>query len=305
MFLNIIAIFTQSYNQILFFMNKKVLFICLLTFIGLQSCQSDTIYVLKAGSVSMTIDAENGARIISFKCGDREVLSQLHRGESFGSTFWTSPQKDWNWPPVPEFDKLPYTVEQKDGKLVMKSEISEQLKYRIIKSFSADEETQSILVTYTVVNESGEDRSVAPWEISRVPNAGQIFFDTPVNEISPAGLLDFHEVEGLSWYQADVANENRKINADGKGWLAYANDGLLLVKQFQDLDSSEPAPGEAEVQVYVNNGKTYIELESQGTYTHLHPGEQLEWTVRWMLVPYEGESESPENLISQVRKLLK
>ena len=67
MFLNIIAIFTQSYNQILFFMNKKVLFICLLTFIGLQSCQSDTVYVLKAGSVSMTIDAENGARIISFK----------------------------------------------------------------------------------------------------------------------------------------------------------------------------------------------------------------------------------------------
>ena len=285
-------------------MNIKAVFICFLAFIGLQSCQTDAIYHLKSGPVSMSIDAENGARIISFKYEDKEVLSQLKVGESFGSTFWTSPQKDWNWPPVPEFDKLPYTVEQKDGLLIMKSEVSEQLKYRVIKTFSAEESTQSILVTYTIINESEEEQRVAPWEISRVPNAGVISFDASADGITPAGLLDFQEKNGVSWYEADVKEDNRKINADAKGWLAYAHDGLLLVKQFPDLNPSEPAPGEAEVQVYVNHGETYIELESQGTYTPLQPGEQLSWTVRWMLKPCEKEPLSPENLLSEVRKLL-
>ena len=71
------------------------------------------------------------------------------------------------------------------------------------------------------------------------------------------------------------------MNADGKGWLAYLNNGLLLLKKFDDLSPTQPAPGEAEIQVYVNRGKTYIELESQGAYTNLAPGESLTWTVRW------------------------
>ena len=59
------------------------------------------------------------------------------------------------------------------------------------------------------------------------------------------------------WYQPDEAGENRKINADGKGWYAYYNHGLLLLKAFDDLPSPSgvsqegaAAPGEAEIQVY-------------------------------------------------------
>ena len=65
-------------------------------------------YVLKCGNVSMTIDAAKGGKILSYKYGDKEVISQLKWPESFGSTFWTSPQKEWYWPPVPEYDKKPY-----------------------------------------------------------------------------------------------------------------------------------------------------------------------------------------------------
>jgi len=49
------------------------------------------------------------------------------------------------------------------------------------------------------------------------------------------------------------------------------------------LTPEQAAPGEAEIQVYVNQGKTYIEIESQGAYTALAPGESLSWTVRWYL----------------------
>ena len=64
---------------------------------------------------------------------------------------------------------------------------------------------------------------------------------------------------------------------------SYTANGLTLTKKFQDLKPGEAAPGEAEIQVYVNRGKTYIELESQGAYTLLQPGEQLHWPVRWYL----------------------
>ncbi|MBO4786361.1 MAG: hypothetical protein J5510_04770, partial [Prevotella sp.] len=75
---------------------------CIMTIAVMLSCQmmaqTPSTYVLTTGNVSMTIDAEHGARITSLKYGDKEVISQLRWPESFGSTFWTSPQKEWNWP---------------------------------------------------------------------------------------------------------------------------------------------------------------------------------------------------------------
>ena len=268
---------------------------------------------MKVGDVTMTVYPTKGGKIMSLKYKDQEVISQQTAPESFGSTFWTSPQKEWNWPPVQEFDKGAYQVEEgAGGSLVMTSEVSEKMKYRIRKEFAVDEKDNAIVVTYSIINESDETRQVAPWEITRVVNdGGLIFFDAPLDGITPAGLMSFKAEHGVVWYQPDEAGENRKINADGKGWLAYYNNGLLLLKKFDDLPSPSqgslegiPAPGEAEIQVYVNRGKTYIELESQGAYTTLKPHEQLSWTVRWYLLPVEEKEQPSSELIKAVRNKL-
>ena len=245
---------------------------------------------LTVGDVTMTIYPTMGARIMSLTYKGQEVISQLRAPESFGSTFWTSPQKEWNWPPVREFDKSAYQVEEHDGRLVMTSEVSPRLNYRVRKEFSVDEKDNAIVVSYSIINESDETRQVAPWEITRVENnGGVIFFDAPLDGITPAGIIPFKAEQGVVWYQPDEADQNRKINADGKGWYAYCNNGLLLLKQFDDLQPSQPAPGESEIQVYVNRGKTFIELECQGAYTTLKPHEQLYWTVRWYLRPVSNQ----------------
>ena len=241
---------------------------------------------MKNGDVTMTINIEKGGKILSLKYQDKEVLSQSRWPESFGSTFWTAPQKEWNWPPVQEFDKQAYTIQKKeDNRLVITSPVSQRLGLSVGKDFQIDKKDGAFVITYSIKNEGKEPRRVAPWEISRVPNAdGQILFEA-VDSIWPADLMTFEKANGASWYKTDEAQQNRKVNADARGWLAYAADGLLLVKRFQDLKNNEPAPGEAEVQVYVNRGKSYIELESQGAYTLLQPGESLQWTVRWYLMP--------------------
>ena len=266
---------------------------------------SDAKYSIQMNGLTMTIDSKGG-KILSFKYKDAEVISQIRFPEAFGSTFWTSPQKEWNWPPVPEYDKQPYTVEVKGASLVMKSNVSPRLKYSITKEFLPDAKDNAIIVNYPITNESGETRKVAPWEVTRVQNGdGLIFFDADVAKITPPNLMDFKEEYGAAWYQPDVTNQNRKINADGKGWLAYVANGLLLVKKFQDLDATQPAPDEAEIQVYVNRGKAHIELESQGAYTELQPGKSLTWTVRWYLIPFDGDATPSKALLKKVKKLAK
>ncbi len=267
---------------------------------------NDNVFTLKSGDATMTIDAGKGGKIMSLKLKDKEVLSQSRWPESFGSTFWTSPQKEWNWPPVQEFDKQAYTVKQRgDKRLVISSPVSERLGMSVGKDFAPGTTDGSFVITYSIKNEGSEPRRVAPWEISRVPNGdGLIFFEAPADSIWPAGLMTFEYDHGASWYKTDEAPANRKVNADGTGWLAYCADGLLLVKTFADLKPTEPAPGEAEIQVYVNRGKSYIELESQGAYTLLQPGEQLSWTVGWHLLPVDATQQPSPQLVQKVRSLL-
>ena len=282
---------------------------CLVLTAGAQE-NDEQLVTLKNGEVTMTIDVAKGGKILSFRYQDKEMLSQSRWPESFGSTFWTSPQKEWNWPPVAEFDKATYTIVSRadsDNRLVIKSPVCERLGgLSVTKDFSTEAPSGAVgrgfVVTYSITNEGNEPRRVAPWEITRVKNEdGIIFFDAPVDSIWPAGLMTFEAKYGAAWYKTDEAPQNRKVNADGCGWLAYFADGLLLVKKFQDLEKNEPAPGEAEVQVYVNRGKTYIELESQGAYTLLQPGEQLHWTVQWFLLPVDATANPAKELLKLVK----
>ena len=266
-------------------------------------------YSISIDGVSMTVDAAHGGKILSYKLGEQEVIAQNEavapagneenpfrrrwtNPNSYGSTFWTSPQAEWNWPPVPEYDSLPYTVEIKEGPvrfagsamhaIVLDGQVS-KYGYRILKTITTDPSDMSIVVLYSIVNESGETRKVAPWEITRVPNGGFIEFDAKPEGITPAELMKVMFDHDTATLEVDVANENRKINVDGKGWLNFRDNGLVMSKSFQDIAPEEAAPGEAEIQVYINGRKTFVEIEAQGPYTELQPGEKLDWAVRWYL----------------------
>ena len=271
----------------------------------------DEKYVLSVQDLSMTVDAGHGGKILSFKLGEQEVLAQnpaaapqpAQPGEgqprrrffnpnSYGSTFWTSPQAEWNWPPVPEYDNLPYTAEIKDGPvkvadvilpaLFLQGQVS-KYGYRVCKAFTVDPSDLAFVITYSIVNESGETRKIAPWQISRVPNGGFLEFDAKPEGVTPADLMKVTFAEGLATLEVDVADQNRKINVDGKGWLNFRDKGLVLTQRFPDIAQDTAAPGEAEIQVYIDARKSFVEIEAQGPYTELKPGEKLDWTVRWYL----------------------
>ena len=271
----------------------------------------DEKYAVSVGDISLTVDPAHGGKILSFKLGEQEVLAQnpaaapqpapaegqpprrrFFNPNSYGSTFWTSPQKEWNWPPVPEYDSLPYAAEIKDGPiqvvnvavpaLFLEGQVS-KYGYKVCKMITVDPSDLAFVITYSIVNESGETRKVAPWEITRVPNGGFLEFDATPEGVTPADLMKVTFDDGMATLEVDVANENRKINVDGKGWLNFRDNGLVLTQRFPDIAQEDAAPGEAEIQVYIDARKSFVEIEAQGPYTELAPGEKLDWTVRWYL----------------------
>ena len=271
----------------------------------------DEKYAVSVQNLTMTVDAAHGGKILSFKLGEQEVIAQnpalapqpapaegqpprrrFFNPNSYGSTFWTSPQKDWNWPPVPEYDSLPYAAEVKDGPvqvvgvavpaLFLEGQVS-KYGYKVCKTFTVDPSDLAFIVTYSIVNESGETRKVAPWQITRVPNGGFLEFDATPEGVTPADLMKVTFDDDMATLEVDVADQNRKINVDGKGWLNFRDNGLVLSQRFPDIAQQDAAPGEAEIQVYIDARKSFVEIEAQGPYTELQPGGKLDWTVRWYL----------------------
>lgn len=254
------------------------------------STQDDSLYVLQLDDATLTVAAKFGARIVSLKCGDQEILAQkgpttgrFQNIHLYASTFWPSPQAEWNWPPIVTYDSAPYQVENKGNSLRMTSGTDSKYPYQFIKEFSIDKKKGAFVIEYTIKNVSEQAKSVAPWEISRVPAGGLMFFAAPKETVRPADIMPFQYADDLVWIPYDVSERQRKMFANSQGWLAFVDNGVLFLKTFEDIDATQAAQGEDELEIYYNSGKSYIELENQGAYKELQPGESYTWTVKWMV----------------------
>lgn len=57
-------------------------------------------FALQVHSVAIEIDANARERETSLTLGGKELLSSAEvNAINYGSTFWTSPQSQWGWPP--------------------------------------------------------------------------------------------------------------------------------------------------------------------------------------------------------------
>ena len=254
-------------------------------------------YVFRMGAIELVVDPEIGGRVIRFSSGGENVLTGpevVAGGEGalpnmYGSTFWTSPQSAWGWPPEAAIDAAPYQVVVDGGVLALSSEPGAATGYAVRKRFWADPARDVISIEYTLQNRAASVPA-APWEISRVPKEGFVFFAAaapPLTNSSLSGTL----ADGIAWIDISRAPEvDSKLFQDGaEGWLAYVRRGLAFIKTFDDLRQEDAAPGEAEIEVFVNGRYDYAELEEQGRYVLPPPGGTSSWRVSWMLrrVPAE------------------
>jgi len=260
-------------------------------------------YVFEFANLGFEVDPRLGGRITAFRIDGRNFLSgpDVH-ADNHGSTFWTSPQVDWDWPPVAEIDSLPYAATVSGSVLRLTGPVSPRLQVSVTKQFSADAAQGSVSIEYVIENHASSPRKLAPWEITRVRASGVTFFPTGLRVY---GSGPFHELAGVkrsgetTWFRFDHASVkgDQKLYADGAGgWIAHADEGAVLVKVFADIPPAEQAPGEGEIEIYANGAgnpaRNYIEVEVQGPYREIAPAAASSWKMKWYLKKYPAGAQT-------------
>ncbi len=98
------------------------------------------------------------------------------------------------------------------------------------------------------------------------------------------------------------AQGDAQLYTDGsEGWFAEVNGDVILIKKFPDITFEAAAPNEGEVELYANKDipqKSYVEIEHQGAFTELRPGQSFSWTMQWFLrknpTEYQAGTRQPE-----------
>ena len=261
------------------------------------------------GRRHFVVDAAHGARIVRFGLDDTNLLTGPDVDMlNYGSTFWPSPQERWGWPPVPELDSEAYEFTEAPAGMKFQSRAGMRAKVSVSKLIHPPISEDTVEVTYSLTNEDSVAASWAAWEITRVPAGGLSFFPTGERTVSTA--LSVVEQGGVSWFLHDpmkISGDGQKFTGDGaEGWLAHVAGRNVLVKKFADVpvDAQAPAP-EAEIALYAARG--YVEIEPQGPYTALMPGEALSWKVRWIVaeLPAQLSAElGSQDLVAFARELV-
>jgi hypothetical protein len=279
--------------------------------------EKNGLYAIKVQNQVLEVDPAIGGRITSLKLDGKDFLTGKDVNDfNWGSTFWNSPQSDWNWPPSAELDNKPYSAKVEGDKLIMTSEKDPKTGLVVTKTFSGNIKNGCFTLKYTITNQSDKPQKVAPWEVTRVHTNGIAFFPMGRGE-KWGGLLPLTtEKNGICWFTYKESGlptkGDRQLYTDGaEGWLAELNGDVVLVKKFPDIPLEKNAPKEGEVELYaspVAPGKSYVEIEHQGAYEELAPGASSNWEVSWFLRKLPaGIKPTAENpaLVSYARKLIK
>lgn len=248
-------------------------------------------YVLGMGDLELEVDPATGGRVTRFSLAGENILTGpevVAGGEGsipnmYGSTFWTSPQSAWGWPPEAEIDSAAHRAELAGDVLALSSEPGAATGFSVQKRFWTDPAKGRISIEYTLRNQRAT-LPAAPWEISRVPKEGIVLFAASAPALAQSNLPSTHG-DGIAWVDIALAPpSDSKLFQDGsEGWIAYVYRNLAFIKIFDDAPSDAAAPGEAEIEVFVSGLYDYVEIEQQGRY-ELPPADgSSSWRVHWLL----------------------
>ena len=252
--------------------------------------QNGNRYRFAWGDVVFEIDAMVGARVGTLSlAGTNLIMTTATDPTTWGSVFWTSPRMDWTpvtWPPPPMIDNAPYTTGGIFGThVVLSGPTDTSIGISMAKDYSADAASGWMKITYTI--NATRARRAAPWEVSRVPRGGIVFFPVPSSASVTRGPLTITQSSGIVWFDdapmTATSPDGDKLYADGsEGWTAYVLNGNMFLKRFADQPASLQPAMEGEVDVYPGAG--FLEYEVQGPYTDIAAGGSLPWSIEWRVV---------------------
>ena len=227
-----------------------------------------------------------GGRISSLKLDNKEIMYIDSVGGNYlwGSTFWQSPQSDWNWPPSTSLDQLAYSggIYGDSVNILSKVDDTWSTNLRFRKTFYADLSDTSVTIKYFMINTGSSACVNAPWEITRVPVGGMEFFPDTGSTTGPLAAQT-SKIGQLRWLNYTGSSSGLKCFGNSlENWTAWINsDSAVFIKKFSNVPSGTEAPGESEIEYYYSGPGSYYELENQGEYSSIIAKDSLKWVMKW------------------------
>jgi hypothetical protein len=281
-------------------------------------------YRLANGTVDLVMTTDVGPRIIRFGLVGRanqfkeyaEMLGQTGGCEwriYGGHRLWHAPEV---WPRTYCPDNAPVRVESLEDavRLIQRTEpetgIQKELDVQLWPNAAAAR------VTHRLRNNNSWPIELAPWALSVMAPAGKAIIPLPLRETHAENLSPVSTI--ILWAYTDMSDPRftwghncvlvrqdpgaetpQKIGATvPDGWVAYARDGQLFVKQFAcDRAAHYPDFG-ACVEVWVDT--EMLELETLGPLRVVEPGGAVEHVEQWFLLDGVSVPATEEAVIADV-----
>lgn len=244
---------------------------------------------LSRDSISLTVDPTYGGRLISLTYGGKELLNTERdsSGFTYGSTAWPSPQDDWKWPPPAAIDSEPYTVQKIDSHSVLLISRPTEAGLVMQKRFRLGPESD-IGLTYWLTNKGDSTRSVAAWEVTRLPYGGRVDFVADSLRTTDATTDIVESQDSLrTIFFDDRHAQSAKVFANLlRIPVSYYRDGIVLHKETIVTDFYRVAPEQAPLEIFFDPERKFMELELQGDYRELGYGETATLRTRWVVGNY-------------------
>lgn len=219
-----------------------------------------------------------------------------------GSRVWLSPQFfqfqiHGKGGPEPVVDGRPWDViQQHQSSLVLKSGISEDLGVEILIAFYLLNDSTRLIQQFEVRKVRPSSYPILLWTITQLPiHRAEAWLGVNSEITRPNGKFfeQFKKTlpEGAAEMILDdkAVKLNKPINGRFKigtwgGWVACAvgNEALLQTVAYQLGDFYL---GNSNCQIFVNEQKGYLEIETFSPAWFLREGESSHWAVNWELIP--------------------
>jgi hypothetical protein len=179
---------------------------------------------------------------------------------------------------APEPRPAAYTAELEGSTLVLKAAAD-----GVTKRFRLDTARRSVEVTYTLVNATTGPLRAGALDFHRVPSAGGLTFFPGTPKLLPGSTLQLNVWKPIVWFVHDQTRDTAMVEASvesSEGWVASANDGLILVKVV--TDAAKPVISIASAYEASTKLRPWVEV-GQRTQFELAPGGTATSTVRFFL----------------------
>lgn len=251
-----------------------------------DNSEQSGLVTITRGAISLTVEPAIGGRISSLTYGGVEILktSRDSNNLQWGSTAWSSPQSDWNWPPIGAFDVEPFVVMRVDEKSILLEGPKDSLTHlRMRKRFVLGPEND-IGMTYWLTNEGVSSINVALWENTRLPYAGRFEFKADSIRGSLDTLPVFFQDSVYTIYADERHGRPQKVFADMPSTTAaYYHNGIVLTKHNLANAFYRVAPGQGPLEIYLDPPAGFVEFELQGDYRLIGPGESNNLRAKWVI----------------------